>query len=122
MYSGTEVCAQIADLIRFPCLGVLGQRGLDCGRIVRPFLDWSPPAASPVRLRLGPLRFAPRSFSSMQRGHGRWAYDDVHPPTSTQYGARSPRTGSAGRARSEMNAPLANYVDLVRHSGSPRSA
>jgi hypothetical protein len=37
IYSGTEVSAQISDLIRFLALGVLGQRGLDCGRIVRPF-------------------------------------------------------------------------------------
>jgi hypothetical protein len=34
IYSGTEVSAQISDLIRFLALG---QRGLDCGRIVRPF-------------------------------------------------------------------------------------
>ena len=49
-------------------------------------------------------------------------YHEGHTPPSTRYGSPSPRTGSAGRARPEMNAPLANYVDLVRHSGSPRSA
>jgi hypothetical protein len=70
-----------------------------------------PSALVPVRLPLGPLRLAPRPYSSM---HGDMAVGLYH--ESTRYGSRSPRTGSArsGSSRDER------ATGQLRRSGPPQ--